>query len=163
MTGVQTCALPILYPDKLIQLNKALHVPQIVPVVGCKAVTVPLATKVVLGVVVSCAPVSFVQPPIFSGEPERNRTLSVSNHPPSLVNDVDSLFTPGRNCNFWSGISILVSFFVAQEKRAFSASAALQAFEDFAPGLRPIHEGISGPLPVLASDFLTNRRSLEVP
>ena len=42
-------------------------------------------------------PVSVTQPPIFSGKPERKRTLSISNQVPSLDRLVDSRLTPGRN------------------------------------------------------------------
>lgn len=40
---------------------------------------------------------STVQPPSFSGYPERKRTLSQSYQPPSLASVVPSRFTPGRN------------------------------------------------------------------
>ena len=43
-------------------------------------------------------------PPIFSGRPFLNLTLSESNQPASAVYSVPSLLTPGANCILVKGI-----------------------------------------------------------
>ena len=59
----------------------------------------------------------FCHPPIFSGVPNLNLTLSQSYHPPSFVYEVVSRLTPGRNCNLVSGILFVLFVFYGHPRK----------------------------------------------